>query len=524
MRSDLASLGMIALLPVVGAAVTYGGILPVFSTEFSTEWTSEWSTEWRTEWSTDWSTDWSTEWSTEWSTDWSTQRSTECSTEWSTETETTVYRTVTYTETFTETPVYGNTTTVTVYASACPTTAAVSRTTETTTVTGIGTITSPGTTVTTVSTIPPSTVTLPPSTITIPAFTTTTTTTLPPETMTLTGSMTSRPAITVTSTITLPASTKTLPGTTSTVPAKTVTKTVILPGSTSTVTTTAIVTAPGVTVTEPGPTSTLSTTVTSGLSICSSRIVNPTYTPVAPLPSDYVWGCPPGYLCHPRKSAADGDCNFEAGPPADTYYCSPEECIPSPKLPPPQYWGEPVVSHEIGKYNVTPGYFNLDPTKFGLDYSIFAFPYGKELGKRSPDYIRWGRFLHRRQASGAPKMPGTCYDECNDAMVEAESMGLSSALCRLSSAFKKNLSRCEGCIKGQSNDTFTCGDREIIIQRDAEGNTEHNYQQTDHNFQQLNDNPNKNNNKFYQAKHDDRDAIFVDLISHAIKQRYQCRR
>lgn len=188
--------------------------------------------------------------------------------------------------------------------------------------------------------------------------------------------------------------------------------------------------------------STVSTT--AKLSICPSRIVNPTYTPPGPLPSDYTWGCPPGFLCHIRNTPEDGDCNFEASPPADHYFCSPDECIPSPKLLPDQYWGPPVKADEISKFNVTPGYFNLDPTEFGLNYSIFAFPEGTQVQKRNPG--RGDPSLQSRQAGGADIIPGVCYDECNNCMLEAEAAGKSAALCDSGSAFNVDLGNCNACI------------------------------------------------------------------------------
>lgn len=63
----------------------------------------------------------------------------------------------------------------------------------------------------------------------------------------------------------------------------------------------------------------------TGIVTCSSRTVNPTYTASIPLPDDYTWGCPPGYLCKPPQI----NCNFEQNPLADTYYCSPDECLPA---------------------------------------------------------------------------------------------------------------------------------------------------------------------------------------------------
>src|SRR5437763_105485 len=118
------------------------------------------------------------------------------------------------------------------------------------------------------------------------------------------------------------------------------------------------ITLPPTTVTPPPITVTASLT---GLVTCPSRTVNPTYTTSTQLPSNYTWGCPPGYLCKPPQI----DCNFEQNPPADTYYCSPDECVPAPPVPTPTGPG-------CGPYPTAGGYFNFDPELFGLSFSIFV--------------------------------------------------------------------------------------------------------------------------------------------------------
>jgi hypothetical protein len=167
------------------------------------------------------------------------------------------------------------------------------------------------------------------------------------------------------------------------------------------------------------------------LTLCPSRIVNPTYTPAHPLPTDYTWGCPPGYLCRPRHFADDGECNFNVGPPASTYYCSPDECIPSPQLLPPQFWGTPVISHDVGEFNVSSlTYFNLNPRDFGLGYGIFQFPWAPEHSARDL----------------TATVPPECFDECNDSMLEAESVGKSPDLCQAGSAFRMLHRACMKCV------------------------------------------------------------------------------
>jgi hypothetical protein len=190
---------------------------------------------------------------------------------------------------------------------------------------------------------------------------------------------------------------------------------------------------------------TVSTTAT--ISICPSRIVNPTYTPPAPLPTDFTWGCPPGFLCHPRNGPGDGNCNFEAGPPAVTFFCSPDECIPSPKLLPNKPCDLSVSPDDICKFNVTPGYFNLNPTEFGLNYGIFAFPEGIQVQERS--LRRWGR--------RAEQIPGVCYEECNSCMLEAEAVGKTPALCQKNSAFEIDLGDCNACISRHSTGATATG-------------------------------------------------------------------
>jgi len=302
----------------------------------------------------------------------------------------------------------------------------------------------PGTTITTVQattaivTAPGSTVTLPGvvNTVTVPGSVFLTTIlsvkTIPGSTFT---TVTSKPT-----TITVPGSILTLPGQTTlstfTVPPSTVVST--LPQTVES----GIGTVTGSpSVSEATPTNNVVTSV-SGPIVCPQLTVNPTFTPASPLPTDFTWGCPPGKLCHPRKSPGDDDCNFPAGPPADTYFCAPDECITSPPLPPPQFWGEPIVSNEIAKYNVTPGYYNLFPSEFGLGYDIFAFPNGTQIQKRA-----LFNSLHRRQAQGPAKIPGQCYDECNNCMLEAESTGKTAELCSQKSAFEVNLSNCQKCIQ-----------------------------------------------------------------------------
>ncbi|KAK5051552.1 hypothetical protein LTR84_003204 [Exophiala bonariae] len=131
----------------------------------------------------------------------------------------------------------------------------------------------------------------------------------------------------------------------------------------------------------PGPTTTVSacpTTPLDGLVTCTSRIVNPTYTAKHPLPSDYLWGCPPGKLCTPPQIG----CNFEQNPPADSYVCAPEECQDIPEIVVPEdfvnaSWPNPTDA-DCAWYTPNPGDFNLNPEHFGLSFDIFNI-YGQEV-------------------------------------------------------------------------------------------------------------------------------------------------
>jgi hypothetical protein len=182
----------------------------------------------------------------------------------------------------------------------------------------------------------------------------------------------------------------------------------------------------------PGPTVTV-----SGITLCPTRTVNPTYAPPTPLPTNYLWGCPPGKLCQPQQELSNGRCNFEVGPPRRGYVCSPDQCKPTPPLLPPQNWGPPVYGKQIDKFVVSPGYFNFDPRKFGLEWDIFAF-------QEAPRYPT----LRARQALIAPPV---CFEDCNNALLEAEASGLTPSLCFADSAFRIHLGRCQTCIDANSD-------------------------------------------------------------------------
>lgn len=204
---------------------------------------------------------------------------------------------------------------------------------------------------------------------------------------------------------------------------------------------------------------------TTTLSICPTLSINPTYTPTAPLPRNYTWGCPPGYLCKPKHTGADAGCNIEAGLPAESYVCSPDECIKSPPFIHDQYWGTPVESKEIrSSYNVSKDYFNLDPEIFGLDYSIFRIP---DLKPGDDHYYilssrrSWSKLLSRQSIS-ASTVPGACYDECNDAALEVESTGKTPDICNAGSAFNISLGHCEKCCSTHKTSTSASFEQKVL--------------------------------------------------------------
>jgi hypothetical protein len=110
----------------------------------------------------------------------------------------------------------------------------------------------------------------------------------------------------------------------------------------------------------------------TSLVICPTRTLNPTYTAQFPLPTEYTWGCPPGYLCRPDQIG----CNFEAGIPAENFYCSPDQCIAASVLATPQqlwdtsiYGNSTPVTDPSLRFNVIDHYFNMNPQ--GMSKTLF---------------------------------------------------------------------------------------------------------------------------------------------------------
>jgi hypothetical protein len=97
---------------------------------------------------------------------------------------------------------------------------------------------------------------------------------------------------------------------------------------------------------------------TQAVVVCPSRTTNTAYSPSAPLPKNYTWGCPPGLVCVP--SEAQDDCNYELGLPDEGYICSPDECLIAP-----------VLRAVDSLQPITGNLFYPNPALFGLSYQIF---------------------------------------------------------------------------------------------------------------------------------------------------------
>ncbi|OAP54493.1 hypothetical protein AYL99_10941 [Fonsecaea erecta] len=143
-----------------------------------------------------------------------------------------------------------------------------------------------------------------------------------------------------------------------------------------------------------------------GLVTCTSRIINPTYTPKGPLPTNYLWGCAPGTICTPPQIG----CNWEQNPPADTYVCAPEECKPVPELFLPanlsSLWPNPTET--TCAWDEAPqGFFHLNPQHFGLSFAIFDV-YGQPLcpaPTTTTTWAEWSTPPPKPTSTWAPKMP-----------------------------------------------------------------------------------------------------------------------
>lgn len=120
--------------------------------------------------------------------------------------------------------------------------------------------------------------------------------------------------------------------------------------------------------------------------ICSTQTANPTFTyPASCLPTNYLWGCPPGYHCTVPKA----NCDIDTGPPPSDYVCGTSDCAlvvedsvsDSPIVS--QYITAFTYPHTTGTITDTwpvpttalplpTGYFNINPELFGLGWGIFT--------------------------------------------------------------------------------------------------------------------------------------------------------
>jgi hypothetical protein len=194
------------------------------------------------------------------------------------------------------------------------------------------------------------------------------------------------------------------------------------------------------------------------VTLCTSRDTNPTYTAaIIPLPSDYTWGCPPGYLCKPKQE----NCNFEVGLPSEGYYCAPDECIAITPLPMPQLWNPNIYGNASPatdpglKFDVVDDYFNMNPRDYGLSYDIFVAT--EVITYTSTTTILEAPTQAVRARQAQTSVPAACYPWCNNCLLEAQAVGKTPALCVPGSAFEIDVNDCEQCIayhKSDSTGTF----------------------------------------------------------------------
>ncbi|KAJ5475209.1 hypothetical protein N7539_008275 [Penicillium diatomitis] len=210
------------------------------------------------------------------------------------------------------------------------------------------------------------------------------------------------------------------------------------------------------------------TTDAASISVCSTLTINPTYSPPAALPRNYTWGCPPGFLCKPSRTGERQDCTIEAGLPAENYTCSPSECV----IAPPLVHQRTTDGNQT--YTYSEDYYNLDPENFGLNYHFKV-----EQSSQTPQasVSSTGRYTFIPPAQWGPKpiagggsgglggsggsgasgstggtggasenIPPLCYNPCNDAALEPQSIGKVPELCKTGSAFSVDLANCQSCI------------------------------------------------------------------------------
>ena len=165
-----------------------------------------------------------------------------------------------------------------------------------------------------------------------------------------------------------------------------------------------------------------------------------------PLPKNYTWGCPPGYLCKPPHTDDREDCTVEAGLPAESYTCSPSNCV----VAPPLVINQTTVEGHVFTYSQD--YYNLDPEDFGLSYKILQGSGGSQPSDSTTSGI--SPFSPSKPLPAAQggtgsdgSIPPLCYNICNDVGLEAQSMGKTPELCQPDSAFSTERAHCKSCIE-----------------------------------------------------------------------------
>ncbi|ETN38350.1 uncharacterized protein HMPREF1541_06385 [Cyphellophora europaea CBS 101466] len=200
------------------------------------------------------------------------------------------------------------------------------------------------------------------------------------------------------------------------------------------------------------------TTRLTSLRICPTRVSNPTFTVDVPMPTQWTWGCPPGWICKPQQE----NCDFEAGLPDRNFYCSPNECVPASVLPEPlPNWGSDIYSNSTPLTDPSLGVvaladtFNMNPTDFGLTYDIFVVD--KEVVITSTFIVppaatqaalpasnnTYTRFKGRQAQT---TIPAPCYTWCNNGLLEVQSSGKTPRICQPNSAFLISLNSCRACV------------------------------------------------------------------------------
>lgn len=236
---------------------------------------------------------------------------------------------------------------------------------------------------------------------------------------------------------------------------------------------------------------TVTSTPLTGIVTCPSRTINPTYTAPTPFPDEYTWGCPPGTVCTPPKI----NCNFEQNPPADTYYCSPDECSSVGSLPDLTSL-EALAGTACGPFpTIATEPFNFNPSLFGLGFTIFecggdwaetcsggstatttatatetetetvtltpATATETEIETitiapaiRTQSWSSWGpTATWGRLAKRAQELPAKCYAYCDNCLEYACNDG-KPANCPSNSPFSVAYNNCESCIAANSGGPF----------------------------------------------------------------------